>query len=361
MWFNDIELPDELFPAREEGDLVIFAGAGVSCGHPSSLPLFPGLVQRIAENAVTVQERDESPDRFLGRLRRDGVMVHERARTILLDPKSHPNSLHDLILRVFGKPESIRLVTTNFDRHFTTAREAARWANDVREYYAPALPRGSSFGGIVYLHGAAFIDVKECVLTDEDFGRAYLTEGWATQFLKEMFNHYTVLFIGYSHNDVVMNYLARGLPPSESIRRFALHSGSDDRYWTRLGIKRIPYPVEENDHSALIRTLECWVREVESGLASSYQRLTQLAAADPKTLSNDDADFVRRSLLCEDAQRRFLDAARSPAWAIWIEEKGLIDQLLRPEGPVERTQEEIACWLAAHFLDDEQQTLLGLD
>jgi NAD-dependent SIR2 family protein deacetylase len=213
MFFNDVELPDELSRARDDGNLVIFAGAGVSCGPPSSLPLFPGLVQRIAKNAATSQEPKESLDGFLGRLDRNGIMVHELAQSILLNPESRPNTLHDLLLRLFGKPEAIRLVTTNFDRHFTTACQA-RWQNPAREYYAPALPRGSSFQGIVYLHGAAFIESKQCVLTDEDFGRAYLTEGWATQFLKDMFNCYTVLFIGYSHSDLVMNYLALGLPPS---------------------------------------------------------------------------------------------------------------------------------------------------
>jgi hypothetical protein len=53
MWFNDIELPDELWRARDEDNLVIFAGAGVSDGPPSSLPLFSGLVERIAESSAT--------------------------------------------------------------------------------------------------------------------------------------------------------------------------------------------------------------------------------------------------------------------------------------------------------------------
>ena len=56
MLFNDIELPDGLSRARDDGNLVIFAGAGVSCGPPSSLPLFPGLVEQIAKNAATPQE-----------------------------------------------------------------------------------------------------------------------------------------------------------------------------------------------------------------------------------------------------------------------------------------------------------------
>jgi len=116
VWFNDIELPDELSRARDQGNLVIFAGAGVSRGPPSSLPLFTGLVERIAENAATPQESKESPDRFLGRLHHGGTRVHELAQTILLDPQSRPNPLHDLLLRLFGKPKAIRLVTTNFDR-----------------------------------------------------------------------------------------------------------------------------------------------------------------------------------------------------------------------------------------------------
>jgi NAD-dependent SIR2 family protein deacetylase len=138
MYFNDIELPDELWRARNEDNLVIFAGAGVSYGPPSSLPLFSGLVEQIARGAATAQEDNESLDRFLGRLRHNGNMVHELGSSILLDPASHPNPLHDLLLRLFGKPEAIRLVTTNFDRHFTSACQA-RWPNVVREYYAPAL------------------------------------------------------------------------------------------------------------------------------------------------------------------------------------------------------------------------------
>ena len=48
-----------------------------------------------------------------------------------------------------------------------------------------------------------------------DFGRAYLTEGWARRFLVDLFRSFPVLFVGYSHNDIVMTYLARALPPSE--------------------------------------------------------------------------------------------------------------------------------------------------
>jgi hypothetical protein len=59
---------------------------------------------------------------------------------------------------------------------------------------------------------------QDIVLTDSDFGRAYLTEGWARRFLVDLFRHFTVLFVGYSHSDTVMHYLARALPEQEAGR-----------------------------------------------------------------------------------------------------------------------------------------------
>ena len=55
--------------------------------------------------------------------------------------------------------------------------------------------------GVVHLHG--FLgdfgdDIWELVLSSADFGAAYLVDGWATRFLRELFRHFVVLFVGYS-------------------------------------------------------------------------------------------------------------------------------------------------------------------
>ena len=88
---------------------------------------------------------------------------------------------------------------------------------ELNVYYAPALPTGRAFKGL-YIHGNIEQE-KALILTDGDFGRAYLTEGWARKVLVDLFSNYTVLFVGYSHNDPIMKYLATGLPPST--RRYA--------------------------------------------------------------------------------------------------------------------------------------------
>src|SRR5207247_1672794 len=105
--------------------------------------------------------------------------------------------------------------------HFTTSVNEPL-QGQAKIFYAPALPLGDDFNGLVYLHGSAAEAPHHCILTDEDFGRAYLTQAWASRFLAAMFSRYVVLFVGYSHDDTVMNYLARGLPPVAQKARFAL-------------------------------------------------------------------------------------------------------------------------------------------
>ena len=43
-------LPLQLVAAANKGTLVIFVGAGASCGSPSNLPTFEGLVETIAKD-----------------------------------------------------------------------------------------------------------------------------------------------------------------------------------------------------------------------------------------------------------------------------------------------------------------------
>jgi hypothetical protein len=164
-----------------------------------------------------------------------------------------------------------------------------------------------------------------------------------------MFGRYTVLFIGYSHGDPVMNYLARGLPPAARPSRFALAHDSDDSKWVHLGIRQVSYPVIGDDHGSLVALFETWVREIESGLAQRYQRLATLAATDPSILNNDDADFVRRSLSHGDTARRFVESARGSAWVGWLEKMGLLGELLRLHGDVGEAQEQIVRWLVTNF------------
>ena len=56
MYLNGIDFPNKIIDAIKEDQLVIFAGAGVSMGPPTSLPNFEKLVEMIAEDTGEKKE-----------------------------------------------------------------------------------------------------------------------------------------------------------------------------------------------------------------------------------------------------------------------------------------------------------------
>jgi hypothetical protein len=116
MRFHDVDLPQVVIDAQKRGELVLFAGAGVSMDPPSSYPNFLDLATELGGTAYLIGEH-ELIDRYLGRLVEKGIPVHERVKTRLSDPTSRPNQVHESVIRLFGSADAIRIVTTNFDDH----------------------------------------------------------------------------------------------------------------------------------------------------------------------------------------------------------------------------------------------------
>lgn len=341
MWIKGVDIPKELIRAQEEGKLVIFAGAGVSRGSPSALPDFEGLVHEVIERTGNIlrREKGEPADRFLGRLEKAGPKVHEIVQKILSPPGCKPNKLHYGLLSLFRRPEMVRLVTTNFDTHFSTA-STELFGRKVPIYRAPALPVGERFHGIVYLHGCVDQGHDELVVTDSDFGRAYLTEGWAKNFLKGVFAKYVVLFVGYSHNDLIMEYLARGLPPGSP--RFALIPAKPEKQvggiiqysypqskWRHRGIIPIPYPHAKGDtnHEALIEAVNAWAERARMDLLDHEQQIRRIVVGSKPPLDPETASYLEEALRDPATAGVFTRYADTPEWLHWAEEGGFLKPL----------------------------------
>lgn len=90
-------------------------------------------------------------------------------------------------------------MTTNFDLLF----ETGSGNEHLKRHIPPAFPDlnfGSEIGGITYLHGRlddSAAATHSYVLSSADFGRAYLSEGWATNFIRNLLERYTVVLVGY--------------------------------------------------------------------------------------------------------------------------------------------------------------------
>jgi len=340
-----IELDDCILDAVRDDQLVIFAGAGVSMGPPSNLASFWKLTCDIAQGTGFAPHESEPLDRFLGRLHHRNTAVHECAAQLLSPAGSAPNALHHDLLRLFRTVDRVRLVTTNFDLHFETAANALFGAvPDV--YRAPALPLGYDFSGIVHVHGA-LPRARDLVLTDADFGRAYLTEGWARRFLVDVFRRYTVLFVGYRHNDVVMNYLARALPTDSIAGRFALTD--EDGNWELLGIKPIRFvkSAGADQFKELYDGVKRLAERASRGALDWQSRLAELGGRSPPT-DEEAISEIEQALREVHTTRFLLNVARDPEWIRWLNGRKHLDALFSAADLDERDM-LLAGWLAQHF------------
>ncbi|RYE43120.1 MAG: DUF4020 domain-containing protein [Hyphomicrobiales bacterium] len=349
-----IEFDDRILDALRDDNLVVFAGAGVSMGPPSNLASFWQLANDIALN--TGLAPTEPLDRFLGTLQHRKVAVHERAAESLSPAGSAPNALHFSLLRLFRTAENIRVVTTNFDRHFETAANAL-FDSGPRLYHAPALPLGYDFTGIVHVHGM-LPHARDLVLTDADFGRAYLTEGWARRFLLEVFRRYTVLFVGYSHNDVVMNYLARALPAEVAGGRFALTD--EDGSWDLLGIKPVRFNRGEGSdaYQELYSGVQILGERATRGALDWQTRMAEIGGRAPPA-DAEAIDEVEQALREVHTARFLTTVARSAQWPRWLSARKHLDALFSPAELSERDR-LLSWWLADHFAIEHPGVIFDL-
>jgi len=324
-------------------------------GEPASLPSFEHLAQLIAAGTGEAMEEWEPEDRFLGRLQHKKVDVHTRSAEELARRNAEPTDLHRSLLRLYVATEQVRIVTTNFDLLF---EQAVKDEFDIMPevFLAPALPLGRNFMGIVHLHGAVSRH-KDMVLTDADFGRAYLTEGWARRFLIDLFRHFTVLFVGYSHNDTIVSYLARALPKSEGGRRFALAEEDDNaQRWQVLGIEPIAYPKSgKHDYKALYDGVRLLAVTVRRSVLDWQREVTELAAK-PPPLSEEEADIIEDALKNPSTTRFFKNAARSPEWISWLDKRKHLDPLFG-DGEFDERDSILAGWLAEYYTGDHSDEL----
>ena len=200
------------------------------------------------------------------------------------------------------------------------------------------------------------------VLEDADFGKAYMIEGWAKRFLEDLVRGHTVLFVGYSSNDVILRYFLRAIRDASGGRLFSLYPSGEKRAVGRIGIHPILYGPELTvDHSILARSLERlgrlfslspdeWRSEIES----------VVAMADPFQLDDDDDDeVVRLALRMPETTRYFIVAADRISWVHWLEENDYLSSVFSTDASTQ-SEEFLADLVARLCVRDDPTYLLRL-
>ncbi len=335
-----LNIPDELLEARDKGNVVFLCGAGIS--YPAGMPGFPGLARHVVKELGTPQD---APSRKMlsmwdnknipaaGRPSLDqifNVLQQEYAASeidylIAKRLKTEPEasvSAHETILRLSkGADSKPQIVTTNFDLLFERAA-----GQTLKTYVSPKLPdlaSEESFDGLVYLHGR--IDPgtergggrQELVVSSSDFGRAYLAEGWATRFIRDLLDQYTVILLGYSANDPPVRYLLQGLHTRRRGNRatlFVFDSGTEEEVqprWRDSGVRALAYPATDASHSALWDTLSAWADRADDPLAWR-QRIVDLARKGPRNLAPYERGQVASLVRTNTGAKLFADADPPP-------------------------------------------------
>lgn len=337
-------IPDELLLARDQGRVVFFCGAGVSRAK-AKLPSFFGLAEKVISTLGVsrdspayklvreAQEIDQrvgvagviSADRVFGLLERQFLSRDiESAVALALKPLENCDlSAHKTLLDLATTPEgSVRIVTTNFDRLFDSCRA------DLQTWQPPRLPdplRSAEMNGIIYLHGKTSVAYDGAegdgfVLSSSEFGRAYLSDGWATSFVRDMIERYVVAFVGYTADDPPVQYLLEALNKKSGKLGgvYAFQAGGQDdasARWRHKGVEAIAY-APERSHAALWDTLEAWAVRAKDSKRWETE-IVNLARQGPSTLQPHERGQIAHLIKTYEGAKRFTGDDEPPP-AEWL-------------------------------------------
>lgn len=341
---NGPSIPDDLLLARDQGRVIFFCGAGVSRAR-AKLPDFFGLARsvvaklgvdqngpacKLIEEAQEIDRRVGvsgviSADRVFGLLERDFSPrdIEEAVASSLKPPPACDLTAHNILLDLATTPlGAVQLVTTNFDRLFDDC------GRGLQNWQPPKLPdplRPAEINGIVYLHGRATPDYFGAegdgfILSSSAFGRAYLSDGWATSFIREILQRYVVVFVGYTADDPPVQYLLEALRRASEKQgaAYAFQSGDHDdaaARWRHKGVEAIPYS-PDSDHAALWQTLEAW-----SGRARDpdawYANVINASRSGPPALRPHERGQVAHIVSTYEGAKKF-SSGDNPPPAEWL-------------------------------------------
>lgn len=331
MKFGNIEIPANLIQSLQENRIIVFAGAGVSMAAPANLPDFVSLTRKILNLDAT--EKFDSPDQKLGEGFDQGVRIHEQCIRILQQGSPQPTALHDDILKLF--PKKPKVITTNFDLLFEQAFKNSQPNSHIKTFNAPVFPLGNNIEGIIYLHGN-ITDPRSMVLSDADFGRAYLSESWAKRLLNDAFLNYDFIFIGYSYNDTILKYLTRALPKTRASKLYAftnIEGGNVQQinHWQSLGVEPLIYRKEKGTHQQLPEA----VHELSKFMQYDFADQDRLFKVNIKKYEQNNSDDVLnyvKFFLDLDNYKSFYTVANAEIWLPKItEDQTLFDVFMRHE------------------------------
>jgi hypothetical protein len=318
------QIPAGLREAALVGNLIPFIGAGASrlAGCPGWAEFADGALRQLIDKGKFTHSQLDQIKHLSPRIKLSiansiaadtktsidyDLLLHPTSRTDHKEGRSLYNSLFAL---------GTIFVTTNYDRWLDERiAEPAPGAIPVPSSAVPPPSRGmrsiyniNDFlpavltrpNTVIHLHGSV-ADPSGMILTTHDYIQRYanvrLTEEAATEnraltFLEHLFEHHTVLFIGYGLEELeILEYVilkARRQPNTSGnearhyllsgffSHQAALLTSMQDYYLRECGIELIPFVRDQKDHYQLLEVLEDFAQRMPASAPLVLQQQQEL-------------------------------------------------------------------------------------
>lgn len=373
---NGPDIPEELLVARDEGRVVFFCGAGVSLNRVN-LPDFVKLTKLTMEQLgsdedspahkiLGLMESSETPDGLISADKIFSILEREffiedieRVVSRLLTPSQNPDlTSHQAVVDLSRTSDGrTQLITTNFDRLFEDCDPT------LKTIIPPLLPNlnlSSAIDGIIHLHGIVNKTYTDSeggegfVLSTGSYGKAYLSEAWATEFIKVIFQKYIVVFLGYSADDPPIHFLLEALNKQQGSLKNVFSFSSEDTSdrWLDRGVQTISY----NDRSLLWKTIEQWALRAKSP-ENWFKTIAETAQKKPVNLSQFERGQIAGLVSEVNGAKVFSELSPAPV-AEWL---NVFDSSRRYAKPfkqklIQEVREEVIDPFAFYSLDSDKLT-----
>jgi hypothetical protein len=300
-------IPDALVGHIAQQNSIVFVGAGLSAG--LGLPGWPQLIRKMIEwcesHGISLPNKsdieyllDEKKDLLAAANALRAKMGDDKYRQFLsevfLRPDLEPTEVHELLAKI----PFVAAATTNYDslvedgyRKVHPGQSLEVFAHDDHKQLGTALNAKRYF--VLKAHGT--VERLETIILDSnDYDRLFFKSEGYRMFLRSMFLHRTVLFLGFSMTDPELLFLLRELKAifeGHTPTHYALMDVSNtrqieqDQFEEKHGVKIIPYVRSADDHP-----------EVKSFLIELSEKVTQNAIwyqmeEARKAAKDDDPNF----------------------------------------------------------------------
>jgi hypothetical protein len=293
------DIPQEILKAASSGKLVMFIGAGVSriIGCPSWKEFALLQLRDLYEKRVINFYEFKN----LGSL--DARRLLSICRNIYEENDIKPQNMGSLLS---GKDELMKkftiyedlysfnvvYLTTNYEDYLDkvaqkpTAKLASitkttKTQDSVEEEIAQSkiihskeqlLISNLVNGSIIHLHGSIH-DERNTIVTIVDYMKHYEHDSKPAVLLEEIFDSYTVLFVGYGLEEYeIMEFMISKSHTSKGeVKHFMLYPvfrreinllAFQRKYYRDLGVQLIAYPIDENGYEQLAPIIHEWAKRI---------------------------------------------------------------------------------------------------